>query len=77
MLCQSLKLLALLISDILEKHFVTAAAEADIDDSIKRKRIRASLKKLGILVPPGHTPQRTRIAPTGLGQPVGLGVPNI
>ena len=29
--------------DIQKNHFVTA--EADIDDSIKRKRIRVSLKK--------------------------------
>ena len=30
-----------------KNHFVTAAAEADIDDSIKRKPIRVSLKNLG------------------------------
>ena len=38
-----LKLLALVVSEILINHFVTAAA-ADIDDSIKRKRYRVSLK---------------------------------
>ena len=36
--------------DIKKNHFVTAEAaavvEADIDDNIKRKRIRVSLKKL-------------------------------
>ena len=34
------------VRDIQKNHFVTAAvqAEADIDDSIKRKRIRVSLK---------------------------------
>ena len=36
--------------DIKKNHFVTAA-EADIDDSIKRKRIRVSLKKLAALPP--------------------------
>ena len=57
-----------------------AAAEADIDDSIKRKRFRVSLKngytqkKLGILVPPGHTPQRIRIKPIPVD---GEGVRNI
>ena len=30
--------------NIPKNHFVTAAAEADIDDSIKRKRIRVSIK---------------------------------
>ena len=30
----------------IKKHFVMAAAEADIDDSIMRNRIRVSLKKL-------------------------------
>ena len=40
------KSLALTVSEILKNHFVTAAeAEADIDDSIRRKRIRVSLKK--------------------------------
>ena len=29
--------------DIKKNHFVTAAEAADIDDSIKRKRIRVSL----------------------------------
>ena len=38
--------LALTVSEILKKnHFVTAA-EANIDDSIKRKRIRVSLKNM-------------------------------
>ena len=41
-----LKLLASILFEILKKnHFVTAAAEVDIDDSIERKRIRVSLKK--------------------------------
>ena len=31
--------------DIKKNHFVTAEAAADLDDSIKRKRIRVSLKK--------------------------------
>ena len=31
--------------DILKNHFVTAAAEAGIDDSIMRKCIRVSLNK--------------------------------
>ena len=31
--------------DIPKNNFVTPAAEADIDDSIKRKRFRVSLKK--------------------------------
>ena len=30
-------------------HFVTAAAQADIDDSIKRKRIRVSLKNAELI----------------------------
>ena len=45
MLYYILKLLALVVSEIFKKnHFVTAEAAADIDDSIKRKRIRVSLK---------------------------------
>ena len=32
--------------DIKKIHFVTTAAAAEIDDSIKRKRIRVSLKNL-------------------------------
>ena len=36
-------LLALVVSEIFQKHFVTAAA--DIDDSIKRNPIRLSLKQ--------------------------------
>ena len=44
-----MKLLALVVSEIFQKsHFVTAAvevaAEADIDASVKRKRIHVSLK---------------------------------
>ena len=41
------KLLALVVSEILKNHFMTAdaAAEADMDDSIKRKGIRVSRKK--------------------------------
>ena len=38
---------------------LTAEAAADVDDSIKQKRIRVSLKNqvLGVLVPSSHTPQ--------------------
>ena len=45
MLCYFLKLLALVVCDIKKKYFVTEAAAraADVDDSIKRKRIHVSL----------------------------------
>ena len=32
--------------EVLKKHFMTAAAAADIDGSIKRKRIRVSLNSM-------------------------------
>ena len=42
--------------DISKNHFVTAVAEEDIDDSIKRKRFRVSLKNAHKLV--GHAKRR-------------------
>ena len=37
------------LGDILKKHCVTEEAEAEIDDSIKRKRFRVSLNKSPLL----------------------------
>ena len=44
-----LKSLTLTVSEIFKQNdFVTAAAEADIDDSIRRKRFRVSLKNASL-----------------------------
>ena len=58
--CYILKFLTLVVSKIFENiHFVTAEAapaETDIDDSIKRKRIRVSLKNRSDCFRPGVGP---------------------